>query len=324
MEHKTMKRVLLIVAAVFWVCVLGIYAIAYQQFRYTPYWIIMTSVFAVGFAFCLWQYLGIKKGRNNLLYTLFYMVSNYAYLLKQLVSRDFKIKYKRSYLGIVWSLLNPLLTMSVQYIVFSTIFKADIENYPAYLLTGIVFFNFFNEAATLGMSSIVGNAALIKKVYMPKYIYPVSKVISTSVNLVLSFVPLFLLMAFTGTRFTPALFLLIFDVACLLMFVIGLVLLLSTAMTFFQDTGFLWGIIAMIWQYLTPVFYPISIIPAKFLPYYQLNPMCQFISFARTCIIDGVSPNPKAYFLCLVSALFMLAMGMFVFRKQQNKFVLYV
>lgn len=324
MDHKTIKKVLLILAAAFWVCVGGVYAISYQQFCYTPYWIIMASVFVVGFVFCLCQYRGIKKGRNNLLYTLFYMADNYMYLLKQLVSRDFKTKYKRSYLGIVWSLLNPLLTMSVQYIVFSTLFRADIENYPAYLLTGIVFFNFFNEAATVGMSAIVANASLIKKVYMPKYIYPISKVISTSVNLLLSFIPLFLLMAFTGTRFTPALFLLIFDVVCLLMFVVGLVLLLSTAMTFFQDTGFLWGIIAMIWQYLTPVFYPISIIPEKFLPYYRLNPMCQFVTFARTCIIDGVSPEPKAFFLCFVSAVLMLGIGMFVFRKQQNKFVLYV
>lgn len=291
---------------------------------YQLYWVIVLLVFAALAICCGVWYRGAKQGKKNPLVILFRVYDQYTFLFKQLVMRDFKTKYKRSSLGMAWSFINPLLTMSVQYVVFSTLFKTDIPNYPVYLLTGIVFFSFFNEAISMGMTSITGNAALIKKVYMPKYVYPVSKVISSCINFVFALAPLFLVMLITRTAFKASLLLLIFDILCLLAFIIGLVLLLSTAMTFFQDTQFLWGIVCMMWQYLTPVFYPVSIIPEKFLPYYKLNPMYQFIDFARTCIIDGISPEPHSYFICLFSALATLMLGIFVFRKQQNKFVLYL
>ena len=291
---------------------------------YKTYWVLVVSAFAVMAVWCAWELGRAKKGKNNLLLTLFYVYEHYTFLLKQLVARDFKTKYKRSSLGMAWSFVNPLLTMSVQYVVFSTLFKTDIPNYPVYLLSGIVFFNFFNEAVTIGMTAITGNASLIKKVYMPKYIYPVSKVISSSVNFLCALAPLFLVMLITKTPFKASLLLLVFDILCLLAFIIGLVLLLATAMTFFQDTQFLWGIACMMWQYMTPIFYPETIIPKSLLPYYRLNPMYQFVSFARTCIIDGISPAPSSYFMCLASAAVMLLLGVAVFRKQQNKFVLYL
>jgi len=212
----------------------------------------------------------------------------------------------------------------VQYIVFSTLFKSDIENYPVYLLTGIVFFNFFSEAASMGMTSITGNASLIKKVYMPKCVYPVSRVLSSLVNFGLAILPLFIVMLFTGTAFRPALLLLVFDILCLLGFVMGMSLLLTTAMTFFQDTQFLWSVFTLIWMYLTPVFYPESIIPAQFLTAYHMNPMYQYITFARICIIDGVSPEPMAYLWCILSSLAVLALGVAVFRRNQDKFVLHL
>lgn len=192
------------------------------------------------------------------------------------------------------------------------------------MLTGIVFFSFFNEAVTMGMTSITGNAALIKKVYMPKYIYPVSRIFSSLVNFAFALMPLFLVMLVTGTPFRPAAFLLVFDILCLLAFVIGMTLLLTTAMTFFQDTQFLWSVVSMMWQYLTPIFYPETIIPANFLPLYRLNPMYQFVSFARVCIAEEISPAPSAYFCCLFFGLAVLLLGIVVFKKHQNKFVLYL
>ena len=291
---------------------------------YKTYWVMIVSVFAVLAVWCAWELHRAKKGKNNLLLMLFYVYDHYTFLLKQLVARDFKTKYKRSALGMAWSFVNPLLTMSVQYVVFSTLFKSNIPNYPVYLLTGIVFFNFFNEAVTIGMMAITGNATLIKKVYMPKYIYPVSKVISSCVGFLCALAPLFLVMLITKTPFRVSMFLLVFDILCLLGFIIGLVLLLATAMTFFQDTQFLWGIACMMWQYMTPIFYPETIIPKVLLPYYRLNPMYQFVTFARTCLIEGVSPAPSSYFMCLASACVMLVFGVLVFRKQQNKFVLYL
>lgn len=291
---------------------------------YKVYWLIVSGAFAVIAACCVGWWKQAKHGKNNPLVSVSTLYTRYAFLIKQLVSRDFKTKYKRSVLGMAWSFLNPLLTMSVQYIVFSTLFKSDIPNYPVYLLSGIVFMNFFNEAVSMGMTSITGNASLIKKVYMPKYIYPVSRILSSLVNFALAILPLFLVMLFTGTAFRPSLLLLVFDILCLLGFVMGMGLLLTTAMTFFQDTQFLWGVASLMWMYLTPVFYPESIIPAKLLTLYHMNPMYQYITFARICIIDGVSPEPMAYLWCIVSSMVVLGLGIMTFKKNQDKFVLYL
>lgn len=291
---------------------------------YRDYWLIISGAFAVLALLCLRWWRGAKEGRNNPLVAVCMLFTRYGFLIRQLVSRDFKTKYKRSALGMAWSFLNPLLTMSVQYVVFSTLFKSDIPNYPVYLLSGIVFFNFFNEAVSMGMTSITGNASLIKKVYMPKYIYPVSRILSSMVNFALAIIPLLLVMLVTGTAFTPALLLLIFDMLCLLGFVTGMSLLLTTSMTFFQDTQFLWGVISMMWMYMTPLFYPESIIPAQFLTAYHMNPMYQYITFARICIINGVSPEPMAYLWCILSSVVVLGLGILTFKRHQDKFVLYL
>lgn len=291
---------------------------------YRVYWLIVSGAFAVLALLCLRWWRGAKVGRNNPLVAVCMLFTRYGFLIRQLVSRDFKTKYKRSALGMAWSFLNPLLTMSVQYVVFSTLFKSDIPNYPVYLLSGIVFFNFFSEAVSMGMTSITGNASLIKKVYMPKYIYPVSRILSSLVNFALAIIPLLLVMAITGTAFTPALLLLIFDMLCLLGFVTGMSLLLTTSMTFFQDTQFLWGVISMMWMYMTPLFYPESIIPAQFLTVYHMNPMYQYITFARICIIDGLSPEPMAYLWCILYSMVVLGLGILTFKRQQDKFVLYL
>lgn len=291
---------------------------------YRDYWLIIGGAFAALALLCLYWWRGTKDGRNNPLVAVCMLFTRYGFLIRQLVSRDFKTKYKRSALGMAWSFLNPLLTMSVQYVVFSTLFQSDIPNYPVYLLSGIVFFNFFNEAVSMGMTSITGNASLIKKVYMPKYIYPVSRILSSLVNFALAIIPLLLVMLITGTAFTPALLLLIFDMLCLLGFVTGMSLLLTTAMTFFQDTQFLWGVVSMMWMYLTPLFYPESIIPTQFLTIYHMNPMYQYITFARICIIDGVSPEPMAYLWCILSSVVVLGLGILTFKRHQDKFVLYL
>ena len=265
-----------------------------------------------------------KRGKTTVLFNMLFVLKKYKFLIKQLVKRDFKVRYKRSVLGVFWSFLNPLLMMIVQYVVFSQLFKSDIENYPVYLLSGTVIFNFFNEAINMGMTSITSNAALIKKVYMPKYIYPVSRVFSSLINLGTSLIPLLAVMLLTRIWPKWSLLLLVFDILCLVVFVMGMSLILSTCMTFFQDTLFLWGVVSMIWMYLTPIFYMDTIIPEKFLALYHMNPMYQYINFARICIIDGVSPNPISYLWCILTAVVVFAIGVSVFRKNQNRFVLYL
>ena len=291
---------------------------------YILYWVIVTGVFLLALLLCLYWWSKAKKGMNNPLVAVCTLMTRYGLLFRQLVSRDFKTKYKRSSLGLVWSFLNPLLTMAVQYVVFSTLFKSDIKNFPVYLLTGIVFFSFFSEAVTLGMTSITSNASLIKKVYVPKYIYPFTRVISSLINFLLALVPLFLVMLVTASPFHLSLVLLLFDILCFVGFIIGISLLLTTAMTFFQDTQFLWNVISMIWMYLTPLFYPESIIPRQIIGVYRLNPLYQFITFARICIIDGISPEPVMYLNCILSASLFLVLGVWVFRKYQDRFILYL
>lgn len=267
---------------------------------------------------------GYKSGKYSFALATYFAVKKYKFLIKQLVSRDFKTKYKRSVLGVFWSFLNPLLTMIVQYFVFSTIFRADIQHYIAYLLIGIVCFSFFSEACGMTLMSILGNASLITKVYMPKYIYPVTRVMSSMVNLGISLFPLIIVSLATGVHFTKAAILSFFFLGCLVIFSMGLGLLLSTSMVFFRDTQFLWGVFSMIWMYATPTFYPESILPEEFRFVLTINPIYYFLKNIRVCILDGISPEPISYVQCLLIAAAMLFVGAWVFRKNQDKFVLYL
>lgn len=248
----------------------------------------------------------------------------YQFLIHQLVSRDFKTKYKRSVLGVFWSFLNPLLMLLVQYVIFSTLFKQDVVNFPVYLLVGIIAFNFFSESCSMSLMSIAGNASLITKVYVPKYIYPLSRTLSSMVNLLLALIPLALFILCSGTRVTPAYLLLPFGIFCLVVFCLGLGMLLGAAMVFFRDTQFLWGVVSTVWMYATPIFYPEKIVPQQFAFVLKLNPLYHFIRFARIVIINGISPEPKAYLLCLLFAFGMLAAGALVFKKTQDNFILYL
>lgn len=265
-----------------------------------------------------------KKGKHSYVVNAFAAVGKYRFLIRQLVSRDFKTKYKRSVLGMLWSFLNPLLMMIVQYFVFSTLFKSDIENYPVYLLIGIVSFNFFNEACGMSLTSIIGNAGLITKVYMPKYIYPLTRVMSSVINLGISLIPMIIVALATGMQFEKSAILALFFIACLIVFSLGFGLLLSSAMVFFRDTQFLWGVLSTIWMYATPIFYPESILPENFRIIHQMNPLYHFLKNMRICLLDGISPEPFVYVQCALIALGALIVGALVFRKAQDRFVLYI
>ena len=288
------------------------------------FWKLAGTLEIILFIFLLVECRKHNAGKASIVYNFYYLWKRYKFLIQQLVSRDFKTKYKRSVLGYLWSFLNPLLTMIVQYVVFSTVFRSDIKNFPVYLLSGIVLFNFFSESVGQGLSAIVGNTALITKVYVPKYIYPITKVLSSSINLIISMIPLLILMIFTGTKITPAILLMPYVLICLLIFCIGMSLFLSAAMVFFRDTQYLWGIVSLAWMYATPLFYPESIIPAQYKFIHKLNPLYYIIKFARCLLIDGVSPEISLYSWCALFAAISLIIGLIVFKKTQDKFVLYL
>ncbi len=263
-----------------------------------------------------------EAGKQEPVFGTWVILKRYGFLIKQIVRRDFKVKYKRSILGMLWSLLNPLLTMTVQYVIFSQLFRGNIENFPVYLLSGTVIFGFFTESAGMALMSIVSNATLITKVYVPKYIYPVTKVLSALINLFLSMVPLFAMMLATGEEITKAFLLIPLVLLCVLVFTIGVGMLLSALMVFFRDMQFLWSIISMLWMYLTPLFYPENIIPEQYQFLHTFNPMYYYVKAFRTIVMDGVSPEPKMYALCALMAFLALILGAVVFKKTQDKFSL--
>lgn len=265
-----------------------------------------------------------RSGKHSYIVNALVAMKKYRFLIRQLVSRDFKTKYKRSILGVFWSFLNPLMTMMVQYFVFSTIFKNDIPHFAAYLIIGTVMFNFFSEACGMTLMSILGNASLITKVYMPKYIYPLTRTLSSAVNLSISLLPALIVCLATGVRLQKSVILSLYFFACVIVFSLGLGMLLATSMVFFRDTQFLWNVLNMMWMYATPVFYPETIVPDELKFILQINPLYYFLRSIRMCILDGLSPEPVVYFQCLMIAVGMLLAGAFVFYREQNKFVLYL
>ncbi len=265
-----------------------------------------------------------KKGKNNIFTQINVIREHYSYLLKTLVNRDFRIKYQASVLGMLWSFLNPLLTMLVYLFVFSTLFRSNIEHFPVYLMTGIVLFNYFSDSTSQGMASIVVNRTLITKVYMPKMLYPLSKILSTAINLMISFIPLAIVMLLTGVPFHKSLLLLPFVVIFIVMFCLGMSLILSTLNVFFRDIQFLWGVLITIWNFVTPIFYPESIIPAAFRTVYHLNPLYQIMHFMRCITLDGIAPSPLSFLYCFLAGMIPLALGVIIFRKNQDRFVLYL
>lgn len=255
-----------------------------------------------------------------------YVVKKYSFLLQQLVSRDFKVKYKRSVLGVFWSLLYPILTMAVMALVFTNVFKMSTPgvNYLVYLMSGLVIFNYFSEASNLAMSSVVANFSLINKVYMPKYIFPISKCLFVGINFLLTLIPLYAIIFLTGTGITWHHILLPFVYICLLMFTIGMGFILSTVSVFLRDMFYIYGVMLTLWTYMTPIMYDIAIIPDKWLFIFKCNPLYWFIKFARDIIVYHAVPTLNVWIYCAFFSIVFLLVGMFVFKKKQDKFIYYV
>lgn len=249
----------------------------------------------------------------------------YRFLLKNLIDRDIKVKYRRSKLGILWSVLNPLLMMLVMTAVFSKFFRFDIRNYPVYLLSGQILFTFFNEASTSAMGSVLFSSALIKKVYVPKYIFPLEKSCFSFINLIFSMVALLLIMIITGAPFSLSLVFGLVPMFFLFVFSVGVGLFLSAAAIYFRDVMHFWSIIITALSYATPIFYPESIWQGTFMMYIgKLNPMYWYVNTFRTCVFDGCLPGTASIIYCAVFALIALVVGSVVFKKTQDNFILYI
>ena len=249
----------------------------------------------------------------------------YKDLLKLLVSRNLKLKYRRSVLGYVWSVLNPLLTMTVMAIVFSTMFSRNIENFPVYLFCGQLLFNFMNNSTHQAISSITGNASLLKKTYVPKYIFTVARITSGMVDLVLSMGALLIVMLATGAKFTWYFFLFPFVVLQLYIFCVGLGLFLAQANVFFRDIQYIYNAVTTAWLYLTPIFYPLEALPEWLIWVVKhLNPMYFYVGQFRDLVYLGTLPGPTIVIAGCVAAVVMLCIGIWSFLKSQDNFILYI
>ena len=249
----------------------------------------------------------------------------YRDLLKQLVTRDIKLKYRRSFLGYVWSILNPLLIMIVMAIVFSTMFSRDIENYPVYLFTGQIMFNFMNQSTHQAIYSITGNAALLKKTYVPKYIFTVSKITSGLVDFFFSLGALLIVMIATGAKFTPYLLLIPFVAIQLYVFCVGLGMFLAQANVFFRDIQYIYNAVTTAWLYFTPIFYPVDQLPPQVMwAVKHLNPMYFYVGQFRDVVYYGAMPGHIIIFAGCVTAVLMLIIGVKSFLRSQDNFILYI
>lgn len=250
--------------------------------------------------------------------------AKYKALLGRLVQRDLKVKYRRSVLGYLWSLLNPLLMMLVMTLVFSYMFRYSIPHYPIFLITGQVLFNFFSESTTMAMDSIINNAPLIKKVYIPKYIFPLSRVLSSFVTFLFSLAAVVIVMIFTQTPFTPVILLFPIPLLYVLTFSIGFGMLLSVSAVYFRDTRYLYSVLIMAWMYLTPIFYPIESLPEKLRPFEKFNPLYSFIECFRNIILYGKVPTFSNTLISVFWCVLVLALGTAVFKRKQADFILYI
>ena len=257
----------------------------------------------------------------------------YSFLMKQLIIRDFKVKYKRSVLGVLWSILQPILMMTVMAIVFSQMFKFKVDgiNYLVYLMTGIIMFNYFSEATNNAMTSVVMNFNLINKVYIPKYIFPIAKCLFCGINFVLTLIPWIILIALTylglgeyTCHFSIWYILLPYIFLCFFMFTLGIGLIISCVSVFLRDMFYIYSIILIIWNYLTPIFYSLQILPENLQHYFKYNPLYIYLTGVRSIVLAGERPSLIQLGVMAVYGGVTLCIGLIVFRKKQDKFIYYV
>lgn len=243
-------------------------------------------------------------------------------LLSELIARDIKIKYRRSVLGVVWTILNPLCMMVILSIVFSSLFKFAIENFPLYVLSGQVIFNFFSSATTDAMGSIIGNAALIKKVYVPKYLFVLSRVFSSFINLLASFSALLLVMLVLRVELNWTIIFAFIPLILITVFSLGAGLFLAAITVKFRDVMHLYSVFTTGLMYLTPVIYPMSILPPAIKMVVLANPLTNMLQMLRAVMFQNMLPSFLSLSLGFIEAMVSLAIGLYVFYKNQDQFIL--
>jgi ABC-type polysaccharide/polyol phosphate export permease len=244
----------------------------------------------------------------------------YRELIRQFVSRSIKTRYKRSVLGVLWTLLNPLLTMIVLTIVFSQVFRFSVEYYPVYVLCGLVVWNFYSSTTSGAMSDMLWSGNLLGRIYMPKSVFAVSAVGTGLINLLLSLIPVFLIAIILRVQFTPALFVMPISILILAVFALGFGLTLSTAAVFFGDMEPVYNVVLTIWFYATPIIYPLEVIPEQFQWLVRLNPLYYLLIIFRDPLYLGTVPEAGIWLIAGLLAIVMLIIGATIFTSKSNEY----
>lgn len=252
------------------------------------------------------------------------------FILQQLVSKDFKLKYRRSFLGVLWSVLNPLLMMIIMSFVFSYMFKSTVENYPLYLIVGNITFTLMSDATNGGLGSIIGAASLLKKVKVDRWVFPVQKVLSAVVNFAFSLIAVVVVMLWYRVVPTWHILWMFVGLFLLMLFCIGISLFIGALAVFFRDMMHLWGVLLTAWTYLTPIFWDLSLLTTNpSVPHYVIwvvkaNPMYNYLDIMRCAIVYQTSPSGTVLLIAAISSLVSIVLGLLVFRRTQHKFILYI
>jgi len=248
----------------------------------------------------------------------------YQFLFEELVKRDFKKKYKRTVLGMGWSLLSPLLMLLVMKLVFTQFFGRTTPHYTIYIFCGNLIFTYFTEATKGGMSALMENAKIFTKINVPKYLFLLSKNIQAFISFLLTLVVLFLFVAFDSLQFTWKYFFLVYPIVCLVVFNIGIGMILSALFIFFRDVKYLYDVFTRLLMYLSAIFYTIEQYDYTVQCLFLLNPVYLFIRYFRKIVIEATVPTLCFHLLMLADALIALGVGCWMYKKYNTRFLYYV
>ena len=251
-------------------------------------------------------------------------IRKYHFLFEELVKRDFTKKYKRTILGMAWSVLNPLLTLLIMWLVMSKFFGSNMAHYVIYLFAGNLVFSYFSDATNLGMNSLLSNAAIFTKVNVPKYMFLLSANVSSLINFGLTLIIFFGFVAIDGVAFSWKFLLLIYPIICLVLFNIGMGLILSALQVFFRDMQYLWGVISQLIMWVSAIFYTIDSYSQTIQNLFLLNPIYLYIRYFRKIVIDATVPTLQFHLLAAAYALIALGIGAWIYKKYNHEFLYYV
>lgn len=251
-------------------------------------------------------------------------MKKYAFLFEELVKRDFKQKYKGTALGMVWSILSPLLTLFVMKLVFSHFFGRDIPHYTIYLFSGNIIMSYFRESTKGGMNSLVSNASIFSKINVPKYMFLLSKNVSSVINFLLTLLVYLFFCVLDGIDFGWHMLALIYPCVCLLMLNVGAGLILSAMYVFFRDMRYLYDVFLTLLTYVSAIFYTVEQFPEQIQRLFLLNPVYVYIKYFRLVVIDGLLPSLQYHLLCGGYAVVLCAIGYWIYKMNNQKFLYYV